>query len=96
MTQAEALQQATNKLDAAVDELENFVRQVFAAGEGAVSVADLQEQLRYLAEERDQLLQDLDAERDRVRRLRAANEEVSGRLEAVMGTIKDMMHAVPG
>jgi chromosome segregation ATPase len=96
MTQAEALQQATKRLDAAVDELENFVRQVFAAGEGAVSLADMQEQLRYLADERDQLLQDLDAERERVRRLRAANEEVSGRLEAVMGTIKDMMQAVPG
>jgi chromosome segregation ATPase len=96
MTQAEALQQATKRLDAAVDELENFVRQVFAAGEGAVSLADLQEQLRYLADERDQLLQDLDAERERVRRLRAANEEVSGRLEAVMGSIKDMMQAVPG
>lgn len=80
----------------AVDELENFVRQVFAAGEGAVSLAEMQEQLRYLADERDQLLQDLDAERERVRRLRAANEDVSGRLEAVMGTIKDMMQAVPG
>ncbi|MBM3543379.1 MAG: DUF4164 family protein [Alphaproteobacteria bacterium] len=96
MTQAEALQQATKRLDVAVDELENFVRQVFAAGEGAVSLAEMQEQLRYLADERDQLLQDLDAERERVRRLRAANEDVSGRLEAVMGTIKDMMQAVPG
>jgi chromosome segregation ATPase len=96
MTQAEALHQATNRLDAAVDELENHVRQVFAAGEGAVSVADLREQLRYLAEERDQLLLDLDAERDRVRRLAAANEEVSGRLEAVMGTLREMMPAVPG
>lgn len=96
MTQAEALQQATKRLDVAVDELENFIRQVFAAGEGAVSVADLQEQLRYLADERDRLLLDLDAERDRVRRLTAANEEVSGRLETVMGTLKDMMSAVPG
>ncbi|MGV1015725.1 MAG: DUF4164 family protein [Methyloceanibacter sp.] len=49
-----------------------------------------------MAEERDQLLLDLDAERDRVRRLTAANEEVSGRLEAVMGTIKEMLPAVPG
>lgn len=96
MAQAEALQQATNRLDAAVDELENFVRQVVAAGEGAVSVGDLREQLRYLAEERDQLLLDLDAERDRVRRLTAANEEVSGRLEAVMGSLREMMPAMPG
>jgi hypothetical protein len=56
----------------------------------------MQEHVRYLADERDQLLLDLDAERDRVRRLKAANEEVAGRLEAVMGTLKDMMPAAPG
>lgn len=96
MTQPEALQQAATRLDAAVDELENFLRQVFAEGEGGASAAALQEQLRFLAEERDQLLLDLDAERSRVRRLQAANEEVSGRLKAVMGTLKDLMPAVPG
>ncbi len=31
-----------------------------------------------------------------MRRLKAANEEVSGRLEAVMVTLKDLMPAVPG
>jgi chromosome segregation ATPase len=93
MTQAETLQQATKRLDAAVDSLEKFLRQVFPEG---ANVAEMQEQVRFLADERDQLLLDLDAERDRVRRLKAANEEVAGRLEAVMGTLKDMMPAAPG
>jgi hypothetical protein len=52
--------------------------------------------VRSLTEERDRLRTDLDAERNRVRRLKAANDEVSGRLEAVMVTLKDMMPAVPG
>ena len=69
---------------------------MFAEAEGGVSIAELREQVRFLNEERDRLLTDLDAERNRVRRLKAANEEVSDRLEAVMMTLKDMMPAVPG
>jgi hypothetical protein len=96
MTQPEALQQATHRFDAAVHDLENFLRQVLTEGEGGVSVATLHEQLRFMTDERDRLLLELDAERNRVRRLKAANEEVSGRLEAVLGTLKDLMPAVPG
>jgi hypothetical protein len=96
MSQPDALQQATDRLDAAVDQLESFLRQVFVEGDEGVSVAALQEQIRFLTEERDRLLSDLDAERNRARRLKAANEEVSGRLEAVMVTLKDLMPAVPG
>ena len=96
MSQPDALQQATERLDAAVDQLEAFLREVFAEAEGGVSMAALKEQVRFLTEERDRLLRDLDAERNRVRRLKAANEEVSDRLEAVMATIKDLMPAVPG
>jgi hypothetical protein len=96
MIQPDALQQATIRLDAALDELESFLRQVFAEGEGRASVAALQEQVRFLTDERDRLLLDLDAERNRVRRLKAANDEVSGRLEAVMVTLKDLMPTVPG
>jgi DNA repair exonuclease SbcCD ATPase subunit len=96
MSQADALQRATERLDAAVDQLEGFLRHVFADAEDGVIVAALKEQVRFLSEERDRLLQDLDAERSRVRRLKAANEEVSGRLEAVMSTLKDMMPAMPG
>jgi hypothetical protein len=96
MSQPDALQQASDRLDAAVDQLESFLRQVFSEGDEAVSVAALKEQVRFLSEERDRLLSDLDAERNRSRRLKAANEEVSGRLEAVMVTLKDLMPAVPG
>jgi hypothetical protein len=96
MTQADSLQRATKRLDAAVDALETFLRQVYPEGLSGASLAEMQEHVRYLADERDQLLLDLDAERDRVRRLKAANEEVAGRLEAVMGTLKDMMPAAPG
>jgi len=95
MAQPDALQ-ATKRLDAAVDELERLLQQVFAEGEGDVSIAALKEQLRFLTDERDQLLVDLEAERGRVRRLKAANDEVSGRLDAVTGTLKDMMPAMPG
>ena len=95
MSQPDALQQATERLDSAVDQLESFLRQVFAEAEDGVSVAALQEQIRFLTEERDRILRDLDAEKSRVRRLKTANEEVSGRLEAVMVTLKDLMPAVP-
>lgn len=96
MGQSDALQQATERLDAAADQLETFLRGVFADVEGGVSIAELRNQVRFLSEERDRLLADLDAERNRVRRLKAANEEVSGRLESVMVTLKDLMPAVPG
>ncbi len=80
----------------ALDELEGFLRDILADWEGGESLAKLQEQVRFLTEERDRLRLDLDAEKNRVRRLKAANDEVSGRLEAVMMTLKDMMPAVPG
>jgi chromosome segregation ATPase len=96
MSQPDALQQATERLDSAVDQLETFLRQVFAEAEDGISVAELRDQVRFLTEERDRLLRDLDAEKSRVRRLKTANDEVSGRLEALMGTLKDLMPAVPG
>jgi outer membrane protein TolC len=96
MSQPDALQQATERLDIAVDQLESFLRQVFTEADEGVSVAALKEQIRFLTEERDRLLSELDAERNRSRRLKTANEEVSGRLEAVMVTLKDLMPAVPG
>jgi len=96
MSQPDALQQATRRLDAAVDELEIFLGSVFVEGEGGVSIATLKEQVRFLTEERDRLLVELDAEKSRVRRLMDANDEVSERLETVMGTLKEIMPAVPG
>ena len=96
MGQSDALQRATERLDAAADQLEIFLSGVFADSEGGGSIAELRDQVRFLSQERERLLADLDAERNRVRRLKAANEEVSGRLEAVMVTLKDLMPAVPG
>jgi len=96
MSQPDALQQATQRLDAAVDELEIFLGSVFVEGDGGVSIATLKEQVRFLTEERYRLLVELDAEKSRVRRLMDANDEVSERLETVMGTLKEMMPAVPG
>jgi len=96
MSQPDALQQATQRLDAAIDELEIFLGSVFVEGEGGVSIATLKEQVRFLTEERDRLLVELDAEKSRVRRLMDANDEVSERLETVMGTLKEIMPAVPG
>jgi chromosome segregation ATPase len=96
MSQPDALQQATERLDSAVDQLESFLRQVFTEADAGVSVAALKEQIQFLTEERDRLLRELDAEKTRTRRLKAANEEASGRLEAVMVTLKDLMPAVPG
>jgi hypothetical protein len=96
MSQPDALQQATQRLDAAVDELEIFLGSVFVEGEGGVSIATLKEQVLFLTEERDRLLVELDAEKSRVRRLMDANDEVSERLETVMGTLKEIMPAVPG
>jgi hypothetical protein len=96
MTDPDALQQATERLDAAVYELEGFLQHILAEGKGGETVASLKEKVRSLTEERDRLRIDLDAEKTRVRRLKVANDEVSGRLEAVMVTLKDMMPAVPG
>jgi hypothetical protein len=95
MGQSDALERAAERLDVAVDQLETFLRQAFAEAEDGVSLAALREQVKFLTEERDRLLHDLDAEKSRVRRLAAANEEVSGRLAAVMVTLKDLMPVTP-
>lgn len=93
MTQSDALQHATIRLDAAIDAFEEFLGRLF---EDSESVAMLKEQVQYLTDERERLLLELEAERQRVGRLQAANDEVSGRLETVMGTLKDMMPVQDG
>jgi hypothetical protein len=95
MGQSDALQRAAERLDMAVEELEAFLRQAFAETEDGVSLANLREKVRFLTEERDRLLEELDSEKARARRLAAANDEVSGRLSAVMVTLKDLMPANP-
>jgi hypothetical protein len=83
MTQADALQQALARFGTSVETLERFLAQLL---EERATVDKLKEQMHSLQSE-------LDAERARASRLEIANDEVSGRLEAVMGTLKDMMSA---
>ena len=94
MTQADALQQAVARFGASIETLERSLAQLL---EDQGTAAKLKEQLRALQTERDRLAREAqrEAERLRARRLEVANEEVSGRLEAVMGTLKDMMSAKP-
>ena len=95
MSQSDALERAAARLDVAVEELEGFLREAFAEAGDGVSLVTLREQVRFLTGERDRLLLELEAERTRVGRLAAANEEISGRLTAVMVTLKDLMPATP-
>mgnify|MGYP005852120619 CR=1 FL=1 len=97
MTQADALQEAVARFGASIDTLERSLARLL---EDRAAAAKLKEQLRALLDERnrlqserDRLASELDAERARVRRLEDANDEVSGRLEAVMGTLKEMIPA---
>jgi chromosome segregation ATPase len=87
MGQSEAVQQAARRLDAAVDKLSESLNEFV---EDIQAVAALREQIRSLTEERDRLLNELEIERNRARRLEAANDEVSGRLQALSGTLKSV------
>lgn len=87
------------RFDAAMDALIGHLGRVLAE-DGAKAdpkeLSALQNQVKFLTKERDQLLADLEAERTRVKRLKSANVEVSDRLEAVMGALKDMAPAMQG
>jgi chromosome segregation ATPase len=93
MSQSDAVQQAATRLDAAVEGLAKSLNEFL---EDIQSVASLKEQLRTLTNERDRLLTELEDERGRTRRLEAANDEVSDRLEALTGTLKTMTPANRG
>ena len=85
------------RFDTALAALEGNLARVLADDKGKVQSAEileLREQVKFLTEERDQLLADLEAERARVRRLKAANEDVSGRLDAVMGALRNIAPAM--
>lgn len=68
-----------------MDALENFLTPLFSDED---LIASLKQHLHVITDERDRLLAELDAERSRAQRLEAANEEVSGRLEAVTGRLR--------
>jgi chromosome segregation ATPase len=85
MSQSDAVQQAATRLDVAVESLASSFNEFL---EDIQSVASLREQVRTLTNERDRLSKELEDERGRARRLEAANDEVSDRLEALSGTLK--------
>ena len=62
----------------------------------SAEIVELREQVKFLTEERDQLVADLAAERNRAQRLKAANDEVAERLDAVMRALKDIAPAMQG
>jgi hypothetical protein len=93
MGQSDTLQQAAMRLNAAVATLANSLD---ALSGDADTLATLTDQVRVLANERDRLLKELEAERNRAKRLEAANDEVSRRLEALMGTLRDITPIGPG
>jgi chromosome segregation ATPase len=92
--QADALQQAVARFGASLDSLERSLGNLFERqGEGATlkdQFKALLEERNQLQSERDELANALDSERMRAGRLEAANEEVTARLESVMGTLKEM------
>jgi predicted nuclease with TOPRIM domain len=97
MAQTDALQQALLRFSASLDGLERFLGQFFEDRDSAIKlkeqVRSLTDERNRLASERDRLAAELDNERNRARRLEDANSEVSGRLEAVMGTLRNVVPA---
>jgi hypothetical protein len=87
------------RFNAALEVLEGHLARVLADDRNAVQsteILELRDQVKFLTDERDQLLSDLEAERVRIQRLKAANEEVSDRLDAVMRALKDMTPEMQG
>ena len=93
MGQSDAVRQAALRLDAAVDALTSSLDSFL---DDIQSTASLKDQVQALISERDRLLKELDDERSRARRLETANDEVSDRLEALTGILKDMAPAGRG
>ena len=97
MTQADVLKEALARFDASIESLEQEIAAILSERS---SEADLTQQLRNVAEERNRLAAEcerlsgeLEAERNRSSRLEATNDEVAERLESVMGRLRKMMVA---
>jgi chromosome segregation ATPase len=83
------LREATKRLDAAVDALEDLLKSQLTEEDEGETLGSLRERIRLLTEERDQLLLELETLRVRTRRLESANDEVAGRLDVLMTSIGD-------
>ncbi len=86
---------ATKRLDAAVDAIEDLLGPTLSGVEAGESVNTLKEHIKTLTEERDRLARELEEARARARRLESANDEVSGRLESLMTSLKQDLAASP-
>ncbi len=86
---------ATKRLDAAVDALEDLLGPTLIGAETGESIDALKEHIKTLTEERDRLAKELEEARARSRRLESANDEVSGRLESLMTSLKQDLTASP-
>ena len=94
ISQTTNLQEATKRLDAAVDALEDLLKQKLSDDDDSETVASLQEKVRRLTDERDHLLQEVEALQARVRRLESVNDEISGRITSLMTSLEDNIPAL--
>ncbi len=83
MDEDEELDRAAARLTAAVEAIEAALD-----SEDGGPLRVLTDRLHYLEQERARLQEELEAERDRGRRLVAANDEVSERLDALSRTLR--------
>ena len=79
---------ALKRFEAALNSLEDAIDSRL---EGALHVADLENELHRLGTDRSQLAQSLDAAKARTAGLEEANREVSQRLETAMASIRAVL-----
>lgn len=90
MTDQSALDAATRRLSAAIDELEAAVERRYMADRGADGIAA---QLHALGNDRSRLASDLDNAAARSRQLESANREIAQRLDVAIDTIRSVLAA---
>lgn len=96
LSRTDNINEATKRLDAALDALETLIGPHVDEIRQGETVGALRERLRLMTEERDQLLIELDQLRARTHRLESANDEVSGRLEALRTSLADNLPTANG
>ena len=93
MADRSAIDTATRRLAAALDGLEAALDRRSEADARAAALTD---QIALLGVDRSRLASELDRQMARTHRLRAANEEVSRRLDAVTETVRSVVDEQEG
>jgi len=88
MSNSKALEEAAARLTKA---LQAFEQAVARRLEDDQSIDDLEQHIRDLNAEQERLMASLTDARQRAERLESVNEEVSGRLETVVDSIKTIL-----